>query len=82
MPVIRAGKSKDWHMHNTCFDKTCFKMFYAVWPLCKTLTCFNLKHVLVCFTVKHLPFGQALTLLTILLTTTYNIYNCLHSLRN
>ena len=34
-------------------------MFYAVWPLCKTLTCFNLKHVLACFTVKHLPFGQA-----------------------
>ena len=21
---------------STCFDKTCFKMFYAVWPLCKT----------------------------------------------
>ena len=39
--------------------KKCFKMFYAVWPLCKTSTCFNLKHVLACFTVKHLPFGQA-----------------------
>ena len=26
-------------------DKTCFKMFYAVWPLCKTSACFNLKHV-------------------------------------
>ena len=26
-------------------DKTCFKMFYAVWPLCKTSVCFNLKHV-------------------------------------
>ena len=25
--------------------KTCFKMFYAVWPLCKTSACFNLKHV-------------------------------------
>ena len=61
IPVIRAGKSKDWHKN--CFDKTCFKMFYAVWPLCKTSTCFNLKHVLACFTVKHLPFGQALTLL-------------------
>ena len=57
IPVIRAGKGKDWH--KTCFDKTCFKMFYAVWPLCKTSTCFNLKHVKACFTVKHLPFGQA-----------------------
>ena len=26
-------------------ELTCFKMFYAVWPLCKTLACFNLKHV-------------------------------------
>ena len=30
---------------STCFDKTCFKMFYAVWPLCKTSAYFNLKYV-------------------------------------
>ena len=30
---------------STCFDKICFKMFYAIWPLCKTSACFNLKHV-------------------------------------
>ena len=48
--------SKDYHMKDkrdrgrilcffdisTCFDKTCVKMFYAVWPLCKTSACFSM----------------------------------------
>ena len=42
----RANRAKErWGIlaDSTCFDKTRFKKFYAVWPLCKTSACFNLS---------------------------------------